>query len=378
MVYILGKKILNNLLINQGLIKIYGIGNNNAEKICRHFGFLKKIRVKDLTQNDWSNILKYIRKKKLKIEKDLKKKLKFNISNLVNIRNYRGLRHFKGHPVRGQRTHSNSRTQKKLYRGPFKQRNFSTNSLITGFYNNSKFAYSLNNRISIFNDWKFTPQNWYSSFDKCFKKYGKKKTFFNNNIKKINDKNKNSLSPYTDKNKNFKISEKFFKFKNMKQKFKKLLLLLVKDPNNMDQRQKEYVIRENVKNIIDSKNFLDRNFHLHQFSETTLYINIKYSNLFVFAYNDSGKLLTWSSGGSLNLKGKQQGSRYAGKIVTDLILLKLKELKIQYLRVVIKGKGPARRAAIQNIRKKKSFFITHIINRTQVSYNGCKLKKSKR
>jgi ribosomal protein S11 len=164
----------------------------------------------------------------------------------------------------------------------------------------------------------------------------------------------------------------------MKQKFKKLLLLLVKDPNNMDQRQKEYFIRENVKNIIDSKSFLNRNFHLHQFSETTLYVNIKYSNLFVFAYNDSGKLLAWSSGGSLNLKGKQQGSRYAGKIVTDLILLKLKELKIQYLRIIVKGKGPARRAAIQNIRKKKSFFITHIINRTQVSYNGCKLKKSKR
>merc|ERR1712127_608554 len=106
-------------------------------------------------QNDWSNILKYIRKQKFKIEKDLK----INISNLINVRNYRGLRHFKGLPVRGQRTHSNSKTQKKLYRNRFNQRNFSTNPLINGFFSNSNFSYSLNKRISVFKKWQFTKKN---------------------------------------------------------------------------------------------------------------------------------------------------------------------------------------------------------------------------
>ena len=368
MVYLLGKKILNNLLINQGLIKIYGIGNSNAEKICRHFGFLKKIRVKDLTQNDWSNILKYIRKQKFKIEKDLKKKLKFNISNLINIRNYRGLRHFKGLPVKGQRSHSNSKTQKKLYRGRFNQRNFSTNSLIKGFFNNSDFSYGLNQQVSIFKKWKFTKRKWYISFKKCFGKYIRKQNFYNNKIKKIIEQKKTFKS---------NIQLKSNSFNKSKQNFKKLLVLLKKNQKN-NNRKKEYIIRKKINYISKNKSFLDRNFHLYQFSEITLYINIKYSNLFIFAYDISGNLLTWSSGGSLNLKGKQQGSRYAGKIVTDLILLKLKELKIKHLRIIIKGKGPARRAALQNIRKKKGFFLTHIINATQISYNGCRLKKVKR
>ena len=222
MVYLLGKKILNNLLISQGLIKIYGIGNNNAEKICRHFGFLKKIRVKDLTQNDWSNVLKYIRRQKIKIEKDLKKKLKFNISNLINIRNYRGLRHFKGLPVRGQRSHSNSKTQKKLYKGRSNQRNFSTNSLIYGFFNSSKFSYSLNKRISIFKNWKFTKKKWYTSFQKCLKRYFRKQKFYNNKINKLIKKD---LPPIN--NKSNKINtlkkKKFILFEKFKKNFYKII-----------------------------------------------------------------------------------------------------------------------------------------------------------
>ena len=376
MVYLLGKKILNNLLISQGLIKIYGIGNNNAEKICRHFGFLKKIRVKDLTQNDWSNILKYIRKQKIKIEKDLKKKLKFNISNLINIRNYRGLRHFKGLPVRGQRSHSNSKTQKKLYKGRSNQRNFSTNSLISGFFNDSNFSYSLNKRISIFKNWKFTKKKWYTSFQKCLKKYFKKQKFYNINIEKLNKGGVNIYKNNSNKINNLKKKNLFYS-KNPKKTFTKILTLF-KTNQNSKNRTKEFLIRKKINNISKNNSFLDVNFHLYQFSEITLYINIKYSNLFIFAYDESGKLLCWSSGGSLKLKGKQQGSRYAGKVVTDLILLKLNELKVKYLRLIIKGKGPARRAAIQNIRKKKTFFLTQIINTTPIAYNGCRLKKIKR
>ena len=69
MVYLLGKKISDNLLLKKGLIKIYGIGNSNAEKICKYLGFLNRIRVKDLTQKNWSDILKYIRKKNYVLKK---------------------------------------------------------------------------------------------------------------------------------------------------------------------------------------------------------------------------------------------------------------------------------------------------------------------
>ncbi len=376
MVYLLGKKISNNLLINQGLIKIYGIGNSNAEKICRHFGFLKKIRVKNLTQTDWFNILKYIRKQKIKIEKDLKKKLKFNISHLISIRNYRGLRHFKGLSVRGQRSHSNAKTQKKLYKQRFNQRNFSTNKLILGFFNNSNFSYSFNNRISTFKKWKFTKKKWYYSFKKCLKLYYKKHNFYNSKIKQLIQKKDLLNSKLTTVDKNLNKKPFFNKSKNFVKKF---FNLLKKNQNKtINKKKKQFLIRKKINKIFKNKSFLDRNFHLYQFLEVTLYIKVKYNNIFIFAYNKSGKLLCWASGGSLNLKGKQQGSRYAGKIVSDLILLKLKELKIQYLRILIKGKGPARRAIIQNIKKKKIFFLTHIINVTQISYNGCRSKKKKR
>ena len=273
-------------------------------------------------------------------------------------------------PVRGQRSHSNSKTQRKLYKGRSSQRKFSTNSLISGFFNNSSFSYSLNKRVSIFKNWKFTKKKWYTSFQKCLKKYYKKQRFYNNNIKKLNKENY-----YLNSNLNKK--KNLFYSKNQKKTFTKLLTLF-KTNQNSKNRTKEFLIRKKINDISKNNSFLDVNFHLYQFSEITLYINVKYSNLFIFAYDESGKLLCWSSGGSLKLKGKQQGSRYAGKVVTDLILLKLNELKVKYLKLIIKGKGPARRAAIQNIRKKKTFFLTHIINATPISYNGCRLKKIKR
>ena len=140
MIFFLGKKIPDNLLVSQGLLLIYGIGKNNTEKICRYFGFLKKIKINNLTSNDWLNILNYIRKKNILTEKELKKKIKLNILILLNLRNYRGLRHNLGLSVRGQQTHSNSKTQKKRLNSFFLKRNFTLNILNTKILENSKLG----------------------------------------------------------------------------------------------------------------------------------------------------------------------------------------------------------------------------------------------
>jgi small subunit ribosomal protein S13 len=372
MIYILGKKIPDNFLLSQGLLKIYGIGGNTSEKICKYFGFLKKIRVKDLSNDDWSDITNYIGEKNFRIQKNLFNKVKSNISILINIRNYRGLRHYKGLSVRGQRTHSNARTQKKLYINRAFKRYFSTNSnfLINFNYSNSNHSSELNNKVSFF---KKKKPRWIIFFKKCFKKYKKNIKNLNNKIENLN-KNK-KLSVFKIKKLNIPTN-KFKKFK------KKVVFLFFppKEPNTKINIGKEFRMRSNIKEISRNNLFLNRNFKLDQYPEVTLYINVRYSNLFVFAYDTSGNLLAWASGGSLNLKGRQQGSRYAGKIVTDAILLKLKELKIKikYLSIIIKGKGPSRRASLTNIRKKRRFTFVHVINSTQVAYNGCRVKKKRR
>jgi small subunit ribosomal protein S13 len=378
MVYLLGKKISDNVLLSRGLIKMYGIGEGNSEKICRYFGFLNKIRVKNLTQKDWSNILKYVRKKKLKIEKDLIKKLTFNVSNLINIRNYRGLRHRRGLPVRGQRSHSNSKTQKKLYSSRLSKRNFSTNSIILGFFSTPCNYYSLKKRSSIFKKWKYTKKRWFKSFLFCFNKYyikNNKKSSSINHLDTTVDLSffkKPSVPKVQIKNK-FEFKKKLA-FKN-KFAFLKKIIKKVKQASGI---RKQFFIKSQIRKLYKNKSFSDRTFHLYQLSEVTLYVNVRYNNLFVFAYDSTGNLLTWASGGSLKLKGKQQGSRYAGKVVTEFIVLKLMELKIKYLKLVVKGVGPSRKAALLNIRKKKFFRLTAVVDATKLPFNGCRVKKVKR
>ena len=133
-----------------------------------------------------------------------------------------------------------------------------------------------------------------------------------------------------------------------------------------------------MKEINLNKSCSSRIFYNYQKKVGNLFINIRYNNFFIFVYDVSGNLVSWASGGSLNLKGKQQASRYAAKVVIDLIFLRLKELKINYLNLIIKGKGPARKAAIFNIRKKKNFKILNISDFTPIPFNGCRLKKFKR
>ena len=102
--------------IEIGLTYIYGIGNTTAKKIIAETGVNPDIRVKDISEDDLQKIREYI-DKNLTVEGDLHREVSQNIKRLMEIGCYRGLRHRKGLPVRGQRTHTKARTRK----GPRKQ-----------------------------------------------------------------------------------------------------------------------------------------------------------------------------------------------------------------------------------------------------------------
>ena len=93
-----------------GLTYIYGIGRPTATKILQETGISPDIRVKDLTEEQVSILREYI-EKNLHVEGDLKREIYTNIKRLKDIGCYRGVRHRKGLPVRGQRTKQNARTR---------------------------------------------------------------------------------------------------------------------------------------------------------------------------------------------------------------------------------------------------------------------------
>ena len=98
-----------------GLTYIYGIGRNTAATILKETGVNPDTRVKDLTESDVALLRDYI-DKHYTVEGDLRREVALNIKRLVEIGCYRGVRHRKGLPVRGQRTKTNARTRK----GPVK------------------------------------------------------------------------------------------------------------------------------------------------------------------------------------------------------------------------------------------------------------------
>jgi small subunit ribosomal protein S13 len=99
-----------------GLTYIFGIGLTTAQKICRETAINPDTRVRNLTEEEVVRLREYI-DRNLKVEGDLRREVSQNIKRLMEIGCYRGLRHRKGLPVRGQRTHTNARTRK----GPRRQ-----------------------------------------------------------------------------------------------------------------------------------------------------------------------------------------------------------------------------------------------------------------
>ena len=93
-----------------GLTAIYGIGRTTAQKICEAAGIAYSKKIKDLSDNDLERIREEIGK--ITIEGDLRREMSINIKRLMDLGCYRGLRHRRGLPVRGQRTKTNARTRK--------------------------------------------------------------------------------------------------------------------------------------------------------------------------------------------------------------------------------------------------------------------------
>lgn len=90
---------------------LYGVGKSNAVTILKEAQVDPNKRAKDLTEKEISTITAVIQKT-TKVEGDLRREVQTNIKRLMDIRCYRGSRHLKGLPVRGQRTHTNARTRK--------------------------------------------------------------------------------------------------------------------------------------------------------------------------------------------------------------------------------------------------------------------------
>jgi small subunit ribosomal protein S13 len=106
-----GVDLPRNKRVEIGLTYIYGIGLPRSHKILKGTGVNPDTRIKDLTDADVALLRDYIGQS-FKVEGDLRREVQLNIKRLVEIGSYRGLRHRRNLPARGQRTRTNSRTRK--------------------------------------------------------------------------------------------------------------------------------------------------------------------------------------------------------------------------------------------------------------------------
>jgi small subunit ribosomal protein S13 len=106
-----GVDLPRNKRVEVGLTYIYGIGPTRARKILASAKVNPDTRVKDLSESDVAALREFITKN-YKVEGDLRRDVQMNIKRLIEIGSYRGLRHRRNLPVRGQRTRTNSRTRK--------------------------------------------------------------------------------------------------------------------------------------------------------------------------------------------------------------------------------------------------------------------------
>ena len=109
---LLGVDIPDNKRVEFALRYIYGIGPARAKMICDAVGIPEEMRAKELTDEHINKIMSFVAEKQFKLEGDLRREVTSNLKRLVAVKSYRGLRHMKGLPVRGQRTRTNARTRK--------------------------------------------------------------------------------------------------------------------------------------------------------------------------------------------------------------------------------------------------------------------------
>ena len=111
MARIAGVDLPNNKRVEIGLTYIFGIGLTTSKQILKDTGINPDVRVKDLSEDDISKLREYI-DHNLQVEGDRRRAIAFDIKRLVEIGSFRGSRHKKGLPVRGQRSKTNARTRK--------------------------------------------------------------------------------------------------------------------------------------------------------------------------------------------------------------------------------------------------------------------------
>jgi small subunit ribosomal protein S13 len=109
---ILGVDIPKEKRIEIALTYLYGVGRFTSNKILKEAGISPDKRAKDLNEEEVSRITNTLQKSGLKVEGDLRRDISQNIKRLMEIGSWRGMRHKKGLPVRGQRTRTNARTRK--------------------------------------------------------------------------------------------------------------------------------------------------------------------------------------------------------------------------------------------------------------------------
>jgi small subunit ribosomal protein S13 len=108
---IAGVNIPTNKRVVIALRYIYGIGPENAKEVCKKIGIAEGKRVNQLTDSEVLQIREVIDRDYV-VEGDLRREVAVNIKRLIDLGSYRGIRHRKGLPTRGQRTHTNARTRK--------------------------------------------------------------------------------------------------------------------------------------------------------------------------------------------------------------------------------------------------------------------------
>lgn len=111
MARIAGVDLPPNKQIKIGLTYVYGIGRTRAKNILGKAGVEETVKVKDLTEDDARKIRQIVQDD-MRVEGDLRKEVTQNIKRLIEIGSFRGMRHRRGLPTRGQRTHTNARTRK--------------------------------------------------------------------------------------------------------------------------------------------------------------------------------------------------------------------------------------------------------------------------
>ena len=111
MARIAGINIPQNKIVRVGLTYIYGIRNKNSQEICKNLNIPSSKRVNQLTDDEILKIREYI-DKNIDVEGELRRETSLNIKRLIDLATYRGSRHKKKLPVRGQRTRCNARTRK--------------------------------------------------------------------------------------------------------------------------------------------------------------------------------------------------------------------------------------------------------------------------